>query len=146
MRAISSQIEIETPIDQVWGILVDLDQYEKWNPFTVKVESTLQTGTQAVLHVQMSRTKKIVQVETVTACDAPTMLSWGMTMGMPWILKAHRTQELTDLGEGRTRYTTRDVFSGALTPLVFSLYAKHIQRGFDGIAASLKKRAESQTK
>jgi hypothetical protein len=70
-------------------------------------------------------------------------LGWGTTMGHRVVLHANRTQKLTDLGGGRTRYDSVDRFQGAIVPLVMALYGKHVQRGFDETARALKARAEN---
>ena len=41
---VSAEVDIAAPIEQVWDILVDLEQYQAWNPFTYRVESSLNVG------------------------------------------------------------------------------------------------------
>ncbi|MFD2272720.1 SRPBCC family protein [Undibacterium arcticum] len=40
----SVKVQINAPASLVWDVLVDLDNYPQWNPYTVKVESTLEMG------------------------------------------------------------------------------------------------------
>ncbi len=141
--AIEAQADIDAPLDRVWSILVDLDRYGEWNPFTTKVESTLKLGSPAVLHVQMRPNRKIVQVETVSAFEPGVRMNWKMKLPLPFLLKAERCQVLTSLPGGGTRYYTCDEFRGPLVPLVMRIFRADIQRGFEGVAQSLKRRAES---
>lgn len=142
---IESTIDVDAPIDRVWAILVDLDAYGAWNPFTPRIDASLRVGEPVVLHVAMKPGEKLlVQTEICSANDPVAReLGWGMTMGAPFLLKANRIQRLTALEGGGTRYHTSDVFSGLLTPLVMALYRVHIQRGFDEVARALARRAQA---
>lgn len=142
-KSITAEIEINAPVERVWDILVDLDRYPEWNPFTVRVDSTLEVGSPVDLYVRMKPNKEILQQEIVTAVEPNKKLSWGLTMGAKFILFTDRYQVLEPLGPNRTRYFTSDDFSGLLTPIVMMLYRSHIKAGFDGIARALKARAES---
>ena len=59
-------------------------------------------------------------------------------------MRAERTQTLTKLEDGRTRYRTEDVIEGPLEPLVRVLMGGSIQRGFEGVARGLKERVEGR--
>ena len=37
MRQISTEIEINAPVETVWSILTDFDKYPDWNPFVKSV-------------------------------------------------------------------------------------------------------------
>ena len=141
--AIAAQTDIHAPVDRVWRILIDLDRYHEWNPFTTAVESTLRVGQPAVLHVRMRPNKSVVQVETVSAFEPGARLCWSMKLGAAFLLAAERCQILSSLPDGRTRYYTCDEFRGALVPVVMGLYGADIKRGFDGVAQALKRRAEA---
>ena len=71
-------------------------------------------------------------------------LCWGGNVGPRWFINADRCQVLTDLGHGRTRYFTTDVFHGIGVGLMLLLVGRHVQRGFDDVARALKTRAESR--
>jgi hypothetical protein len=138
-----SSVEIHAPIDTVWGVLIDLDNYHAWNRFTPKVETTLEVGSPVLLHVQMTPKKRIRQKEWVRVVEPESELAWGMTMGHPILLRAHRSQTLTPLDARTTRYETVDEMHGILVPLVKMIYGNHIEHGFDALVEGLRIRAES---
>lgn len=145
MIDIGTTIEIDAPRARVWSILVDLERYPEWNPFTPCVEASLKIGEPVILHVQMKPGQKTMrQPEVMTSYVEGQELGWGTTMMHRALLHANRTQKLIDLGSGRTRYESVDRFQGAMVPLVMALYGKHVQRGFDETAAALKRRAEAK--
>lgn len=142
---IRATIEIDASVERVWEVLADLPGYAAWNPFTPRIDGALVMGGDVVLHVAMKPGQKLLrQVEQVSAFEAPRELGWGTKMWGGYLLAADRRQVLEALPGGRTRYVTWDRFEGPLVPLVMALYRAHIQRGFDGVAAGLKRHVESR--
>jgi len=143
VAVIRSEIEIAAPASRVWKILTDLERYPDWNPFTPRVDSTLELGAEVHLHTRLRGEQLAHRVETVTEHVPGERICWGMKMGARFVLAAERRQVLTPLEADRTRYVTDDTITGMLTPVVTAFWGEAIQRGFDGVAAALKKRAES---
>ena len=141
--AVTASVVIDAPRETVWRVLTDLDSYHLWNPFTPKVESTLEVDAPIWLHVQMTPKKRIRQKEWVRVVEPESELAWGMTMGHPVLLRAHRSQTLTPLDARTTRYETVDEMHGILVPLVKMIYGRHLERGFDRMVRGLKTRAEA---
>lgn len=142
-RAISSSVDIDAPRQRVWEVLRAVDRYPEWNPFTIKVETTFAMGTDVVMRVALRPPRTIKQVEQISSYDEGVSFSWGTAVGPGWFLRADRTQVLTDLAGGGTRYATTDTFTGAGVPLVLALTGRYVQRGFDDVARALKARCES---
>ena len=134
-------IDIQAPAQAVWDILVDVGKYGEWNPFSTRVETTLEVGSPVDLYVDMGLFK-IRQPELVQAVEPPELLAWGMTMGARFLLFTRREQRLEPLGETSCRYHTSDAFSGLLGPLIVLLFGRIIRRGFNDVARALKTRAE----
>ena len=138
----SDPVEIEAPAERVWDILVDFERYGEWNPFTTRVEATLEIGAPVMLHVRLGRLKR-KQPERIETVEPPHLLAWGVTMGARFLLVARREQHIETLGETRCRYFTTDETRGLLTPLVALLFGRLIRQGFNDLAAALKARAEA---
>ncbi len=134
---------ISAPANRVWSILTDLDRYSQWNPFTPTVESDLQPGSAAVLHVRMPGRPPMVRTEWVNSMIPGQRLCWGMVMGHRWLLVANREQRVEPISDGSCRYVTVDRFSGLLTPLMLLLFRRPMQRGFQAAADGLKHAAEA---
>lgn len=140
--AASDPVEIAAPAERVWDILVDFDRYGEWNPFTTRVEASLEIGAPVMLHVRLGRLKR-KQPERIETVEPPHLLAWGVTMGARFLLVARREQRLEPLGANRCRYVTTDETRGLLTPLVALLFGRLIRRGFNDLATALKTRAEA---
>lgn len=139
----SDSVEIEAPAHRVWKILVDVDRYGEWNPFTTRVDTSLEVGSPVDLYVTLGPFR-LRQPELIQDVVPPRLLAWGMVMGARWLLETRREQRLEALGESRCRYTTTDAFTGVLTPLVVLSFGGLIRRGFNAMAAALKERAEAE--
>ena len=123
-----------------------MQRYGEWNPFIVKVDADgpVRVGGRLVLHVRWPG-GGWRSAEQVTRLDGPTAgrasCSYVPT-GPLWTIGAvrgSRVQSLEAVGP-KTRYSTREDFSGWLT---FAVPIKKVQAGFEAHAAALKKRAES---
>lgn len=140
---ISGRSEIAAPVALVWDVLVDFDNYHRWNPFTPQVETNFAVGSPVILHVDMPGRSKSVRTEWINLVEPSQTICWGMQMGHASLLCANRWQSLRDLGEGRTEYLTTDYFSGVLTPLVMALYGEPTRLGFQSVGDSLKSYVEA---
>jgi hypothetical protein len=140
-QSIIAEIEINAPIERVWEILEDFDNYGNWNHFCPKAETTKKIGDPFVMTVYLTPGKKpILQKEIFSDYVPLEAVGWSLNWGI-W-LKTHRIQRLTKIDDQKTHYFTEDKFWGLLTPLVMSLHGKNVQRGFDFVARAIKTYAE----
>ncbi|MEM7548678.1 MAG: SRPBCC domain-containing protein [Bacteroidota bacterium] len=141
MQKIIAESTINAPIEVVWDILENFDNYHTWNDFCPKAETTKVIGDPFVMTVYMKPDQKpIIQKETFSDYEPLKRVGWSLDWGF-W-LKTHRIQDLKKLDDTKTHYYTEDKFWGLLTPLVMALYRKDVQRGFDFVAKALKDKAE----
>ena len=150
VRSVGGSSEIDAPIEKVWAVLKDVDSYPSWNPFTVSVKTDFALGSPVDMQVCLKgrrskdgSRKTMHQVEYVTSYVEGSRVSWGVNVGPGWFIKADRWQQLTDLGDGRTRYETVDEFTGVGVVFMMMLMEKHMKRGFQEVADALKARCEA---
>jgi hypothetical protein len=152
---IESECTIDAPINQVWKVLVNLENYGEWNPFVQEINANLQQiGSPVILHVDMNLKKRnnhkkvLVTKQELMTCNAEVhLLQWrGGVLGGS-LLRNLRTQRLTAAGGNggeQTKYYTSDEFWGPLVHVVTWLHGENIQVGFDANAAALKERCEEK--
>ncbi|MCP4038910.1 MAG: SRPBCC domain-containing protein [bacterium] len=144
MQTVRAEIEIDAPPEVVFDILTDLERYPEWNPFTPRIDSSLEIGAAVRMRVRLREGRGLRrQVETVTANERPHKLCWGANIPVRFLIRADRCQRLESLEGGRTKYVCTDDISGWLTPIVIRYFGKAMRRGFEDCAIALKKRAES---
>lgn len=137
-RAYSASARLSAPVEAVWAVLTDLEQYPSWNPFTVRVQSSLVVGARVVMRVRLGWLT-IRQVEWVSDVAPPERLAWRMRTPARWLLRAERVQTLVRTAEG-CEYHTVDTIGGLLEPVVGWLFGSALERGFAGVAAALEAR------
>jgi uncharacterized membrane protein len=57
MKKIETHIQIEAPLDSVWGIFSDFEKYNEWNPFLIEVHGALNEGESLKIKVVLSNGK-----------------------------------------------------------------------------------------
>ena len=144
-RVISNEYVINAPVEDVWQVLTDFERYGEWNPFTSKVETSLEPGSPVKMHVHLKPDAGPedfrVQTETVEWVKDGRELAWGI-VDKPWLLRARRTQRLRRLTNNQCSYQTWDEFGGLARPLVLKIMGPHMDRGFNDVGLALKKRCE----
>lgn len=140
----SVTVEIDAPQALVWDVLVDYARYPEWNPYTVRVDTTLEVGAEVVLHLPdpSAPGTTFTTTEVMRVIDAPRHLQYDTADHLQGIF-AVRDQWVEDLGDGRSSYRTTDVFSGEFAQVAYDLQGQWVKDGFDAVAHALKARAEA---
>jgi uncharacterized protein YndB with AHSA1/START domain len=141
----SRTVDIAAPAELVWAVLVDLERYPQWNPFTVKVESSLRLGEPVNLYLpDPSRPGELLRVvEQLADFAPPRLLAWEMHATADNHDAARREQHIEATGPASCRYYTTDLFLGPTAPSVMENHGPWVKQGFDAIALALKNRAET---
>jgi deazaflavin-dependent oxidoreductase (nitroreductase family) len=139
----SDLVEIDAPPDLVWSVVVDFERYPAWNPYTFRVETTLEVGADVLLHLPhpMTPDKPFTMLEHLQVIDPPHHLQYGTGTDNPRMV-AVRDQWVDDLGDGRSAYRTADVFSGPDAQAAFDAMGEWVRAGFNATAHALKARSE----
>jgi uncharacterized protein YndB with AHSA1/START domain len=135
---------VDAPPERVWQVLVDLERYREWNPFTPRVRGPLVVGEPVHLTARMwpwMGGLDIPMDETLRAIDPPRRLVWGERI-LGGLVVAERVQTLEPEGKG-TRYRTVDTIGGPLAGLNHLLFGRSLHDGFDAMAGALAERAAS---
>jgi len=140
----SVTVEIDAPVELVWSVLTDYARYPEWNPYTVRVDTTLEVGSVIDLHLPdpANPGSTFVNREYVREVTPPHYLRYDTGEEIPG-MHAVREQWVSDLGGGRSSYRTTDLFSGEIAGWVFEQQGAWVKAGFDSVCHALKARVES---
>ncbi|BBH16645.1 hypothetical protein Back2_09320 [Nocardioides baekrokdamisoli] len=136
-------VDIDAPAATVWRVLTTFEEYDRWNPLAVRCASTLMPGQPIDMWVRLGPGPLRRQRERVRTHTPGSEFSYTMKPVPGGTLRSLRTQSVAALDDGRTRYTAHFEIRGWLEPLVRLMFGQTLRRGFDGVAAGLKARAET---
>lgn len=140
---VSNVVEIDAPASQVWAIMVDFERYSDWNPFTFRVETTLELGAPVVLHLPdpAKPGESFTTLEQISEIVPNEHLQYNTGDSIPGV-HAVRDQWVRSTGEHSCTYQTTDVFTGEFAQVAFDLQGEWVTNGFNATAHALKEHAE----
>ncbi len=137
-KNIYTEIDIHTPRQVVWEILMNNKSYPTWNPYHVVVEGQLKVGEQLSLVIHKPNNSEIHIKPWVMDVIEFELLSWGG--GVTGIFHGKHVFELQSINEFTTRLIHRETFSGIAIPFA---ELDTIEEGYNLMNEALKRRAEA---
>jgi hypothetical protein len=142
-REIVTEVEIDAPVEVVWGILSDTAAYAEWNPFLVRVDGEPQAGARISVRFSPPGGRAMTMKPRVLVVDPPRELRWKGSLGVPGIFDGEHIFQLEALDATRTRVVQREEFGGFLVPLTGKLL-RRTEAGFQAMNEALRARAEAR--
>ncbi|WP_194834608.1 SRPBCC domain-containing protein [Nocardia sp. XZ_19_369] len=139
---IDATVDIDAPAELVWQVITDFPRYGEWNPFVSECRSSLVPGEPIDMVVHLGPRPRR-QREWIRSHTPGHELSYSMKPVPLGTLNSFRSHTITPIDAERTRYESHFELNGWLRPVVVALLGKHLQRGFAGMTAGVKERAES---
>lgn len=137
-------VQINAPIEHVWNVLTNFPAYPEWNPFTVAIETSMDVGSDVILHIQQGKNNIVKRRFRLETLDSPQLLEWSLPkLGHPMLLNAWRIQRLTPVSADSCNYQTSDTFRGLLAGQIYKLQGAWVEKNFIRLASALKARCES---
>ncbi len=138
----SDEVEIQAPVEWVWDILLDFDNYAEWNGFCpTAINSSLEIGSPIDMMVDLGQGLSR-QVEYISRVEHHKVIAWAMENKPDDPVKAVRSQNLKKLDDERCTYQTVDDFSGPEAKTMMEHFASTVEAGFNRCAYDLKAHAE----
>jgi hypothetical protein len=144
MKTIDAVTEIDAPVQAVWDELSAVSTYSGWNPFITTFEGELVVGNRVEVRIAPPGGRAMTFRPTITAVEEGRRLEWLGRLLVPGIFDGRHSFQLEDLGQGRTRLTQTETFSGVLVALT----GKTLERtraGFEAMNQAVRLRAETAT-
>jgi hypothetical protein len=142
MPSLYADIEINAPRAIVWQLLVQKEQWLKWNTFLFDRDADQPFATGRSIFLSLRRIPDEAETEfqaQITLMQPEVCLKW--VASAPGF-RAEHVFELQDIGLNRTKYTHRENVSGALSRLFLPFIRRDEQRGLRRMAYEIKQYAE----
>ncbi len=138
MRSYDASATIKASPEAIWAILTDAPGYQAWDSGIERVEGSIAPGSRLKV-VSKANPGRAFPVK-VTELSPARRMTWsgGMPLGL---FKGVRTFTLVPEGNGATRFTMREEYTGPLLPLIWRSMPD-LGPSFRQFAGGLKERAE----
>ena len=148
---VAEAIEIESSLETVWQTMTGFDRYPEWNPLNrfFKLDGEAKANERVTFGPHWGPydladnatlpEAGFIQRETITVWEENCCLAYGV---ISKLFNAERSQVISKLENGNTRYQTFERISGLLSPLMKLFYGNKILNGFRANGLALKKRCE----
>jgi len=142
MREISSEIEINAPLTEVWAILMDFDKWSEWNPTVNQIYGTATLGSKLGITMAGPEGKDDQKYSAeITTFETPRSFRWRAVMIAGFLMTNDRSFELEPAGEG-TKLVNTEHFSGLFVSLFWSKLERFVPDSLKSMNEALKAKAE----
>ncbi len=141
MRHIETKIVIATSPETIWKVLMDFDQFPKWNPFMKSIQGEKAVGKQLVVKIQPPNSKGMTFKPTILTCNENEEFRWLGKLGIKGIFDGEHYFRLEPQGDATTKFVHGEKFSGVLVGLMGKALDK-TRDGFQLMNEALKVRCE----
>jgi len=140
-RRIETNIEINAPAVRVWALLTDFARMPSWNPFIKSISGNLAQGDRLSVYIAPPGRSGMRFKPTVLTVLPERELRWLGHLLIPGIFDGEHYFLLEPIGDGKTRLTQGEKFSGLLVVLLSGTLSA-TEAGFKAMNAALKREAE----
>jgi hypothetical protein len=138
-KKITTEISIKAPLEKVWSILTDFDNYPNWNPFIKFVKGTVEKGNQIIIRIEPPKGTGMTFTPTIITKIENKELSWLGKLLFTGLFDGEHKFELIDNGNGTITFIQREQFKGIFVCLFSTEKTKN---GFNEMNEKLKELAE----
>jgi hypothetical protein len=143
-QQIKTEIVINARPDKIWNILMDFENYPKWNPFIRSIKGKPETGVQIKVRLEPPDARGMTIKPRVLEVADKRRFRWQGHLVIPGLFDGEHIFELMDNKNGSTTFIHREYFRGVLVPLFRKMLDDNTRRGFEMMNRQLKIESEKQ--
>lgn len=142
MRAIETEIIINSTPEKVWKVLMDLERYPEWNPFVTEISGVPRKGEILSVVIKTGKDSQMRFTPTVVEVEDHCKFAWLGSFIFRGLFDGRHEFRIKKIGEKMTRFIHRESFRGVLTPVFMWAIEANTRRGFQEMNEALKRRVE----
>ena len=124
MKELRTEIEIGAPIEKVWSVLMDFENWKEWNPIVNSVRGNSVKGSKLNIIMKGKDGSDSMKYDAViTDSEEPKTFRWRATMMAGFLFTNDKIFDLEATATG-TKLIHREEFTGMLLPLFWSKLEK----------------------
>jgi len=142
MKEIRSEILISAPIDKVWQVLTDFDNWKDWNPMVINANGSALEGSKLTITMCGKDKKDGPKYQpSVLEVKAPSRFRWRVKMMGGIMLTNDRVFKLKEK-EGGTELVNSEFFSGLMLLMAGKKLDKFVPPILEQMNLALKNKLE----
>jgi len=142
MKELVTTVDVDAPAAVLWDVLTDLDSYPEWNRHS-RVTGSLAVGERLRVEPGPDAGRMPTFRPTVVELDEGREFAWLGHLFVRGLFDGEHRFVVDDLGDGRSRITQSERFSGLLAGLLLRFVGDDTASNFRAVNESARVRAES---
>lgn len=145
MREIHSEIVINAPATKIWNVLMDFENWEKWNPTVKNASGKASLGEKLNINMKCkdddSDGPKYQPI--ITIYEEAKSFRWRAKMMAEFLMTNDKIFELQENGSS-TKIIHKELFSGIFVSLFWSKMEQDVPLMLNSMNEALKKKIEDE--
>ncbi len=142
MREVRTEIQILAPIERVWQVLTDFENWKTWNPTVKQVNGSSSLGSKLDVIMSGKDCKEMAYHPYVLEAVPPKSFRWRAKMIAEFLFTNDRVFELRE-NAGGTIFYHREEFSGLMVPMIWKRLNQFVLPTLEKMNAALKIKLET---
>ena len=143
-KEINTEIVIKAKTEEVWAVLTDFDNYQKWNPFIKLIKGQMVVGNRITVRLEPPGSSGMNIRPKVLAFVVNKEFRWIGHLLLPGLFDGDHRFELVDNKNGTTTFRQSEKFKGILIPLFKKMLDINTTNGFKQMNEKLKNIVEQK--
>ena len=143
MKEIYTEIEINASAKVVWDILIDFDDYPRWNPFMKQISGNPQEGFRIQVFLQPPNSRGMTFKPKILEYIPEEKLRWLGSLLVPKIFDGEHSLIINKINSDEVLFIQKERFTGIFIFILGGLL-KDSKQGFEMMNMALKKEAEKK--
>lgn len=135
-----TSIQLPVSTERAWEVLMDFEDYGKWNPFVVAIGGNAAVGQSLTIDLQLGSGQPMRMRPVVVSVANQRVFEWQGSLGVKGLFDGKHRFELLSNADGSCTLEHSETFSGWLVPLIWPLIAKNTRMGFEAMNHAMRQR------
>ena len=142
MKILSTEITINTPVQNVWDIFTDFDSFSNWNPFMKYIKGEMIIGKKIQVMITPPESNPMKFSPKLLKYENQKEIRWIGRVGIPLVFDGEHILQFIDNNDGTTKFIQKEEFKGILVPFVKKMLDVNTKNGFELMNKALKEQCE----
>ncbi len=141
MKTIKTEIIIDADISKVWNVLMDFENYSKWNPFIKSINGEQKQGNKLTVFIRPPDGNEMIFKPKILILEHNSEFRWKGKLLINGIFDGEHFFKMEYLGKHQTKFIHGEKFSGILVSFMGKMLEK-TKDGFQLMNEAIKKECE----